>query len=66
MKPVSNRLLLYTKDIEKITGKSARTSRRIAQRIKKKHAASFVTLDAFCEYTGIKEEKLNEYFCKNG
>ena len=58
MKTATTIMILCTKDIMKVTGKSERTARRIARRIKLKHNAAYVTLETFCIYTGFPEEKL--------
>lgn len=65
MKQVSDRMILYTKDIANITGKSSRTARTIAAKIKKLNYAAFVTLEAFCAFTGLKEEKVKQYLASN-
>jgi hypothetical protein len=59
-----NRVCIYTKDIQVITGKSERQCRYIISAIKKKHAKEkhqMVTLEEFCDYMGIKEEGLQQY-----
>lgn len=59
-----SRIIIYTKDIERITGKSNRYSRRILKRImaaygKKKH--QMITLGEFCEYMNFKIEEIAGY-----
>lgn len=59
MKKDLNRVCIYPKDIQLITGKSYRQSTRLMQKIKKernKQDNEFLTIDEFCTYTGIKYE----------
>ena len=56
---MQTRIVIYAKDIMNITGKCERTARRIIAAIKKrrdKHANAFITVDDFCQFTGLKEE----------
>ena len=65
MKPRSTRVILYIKDIMKLTNKTYRASRHIAMVIKKKNGAQFVSIDAFCEYAGMRKETMREYLDEN-
>ena len=56
MKNRSTRLILYVNDIMAITGKSIRSSQRLADAIKKKYGGPFITIDTFCEYTRLQME----------
>jgi ribosomal silencing factor RsfS len=59
----TTRIVLYTKDIIIITGKSDRTARRMLAAIRKKcHKGknALVSVEDFCSYTGLKEEKIRE------
>lgn len=59
MKKDLNRVCIYPKDIQLITGKSYRQSTRLMQKIKKEYNKldnEFLTIDEFCTYTGIKYE----------
>ncbi len=59
MNQLSKRVCIYPKDIQRITGKSYRQSIRILNEIRKslrKPKNSFVSIDEFCEYTGLKYE----------
>lgn len=59
-----NRIIIYPKDIQRITGKSERYGRSLLKRIKghfKKDDHQFVTVDEFCTYTGIKADLVNDY-----
>lgn len=62
MKKDINRVCIYPKDIQMITGKSYRQSTRLIQKIKKelnKHENQFLTIDEFCTYAGIKYEQVS-------
>ncbi len=57
-----NRVCIYPKDIQLITGKSYRQSIRLMQKIKKelnKLENEFLTIDEFCTYTGIRYEQVS-------
>lgn len=67
MKP-SNRLpqrvVLYPKDIENITGRRGRTARRLLKKIRDalgKSKNEFVTIQEFCYFTGIEEELVRDF-----
>jgi GTP-sensing pleiotropic transcriptional regulator CodY len=60
----SDRIIIYPKDIQRITGKSERYGRLLLKRIKdhfQKDDHQFITVDEFCSYTGIKIEQVSEY-----
>ena len=57
------RLCIYPKDVQRITGRSERYSRNLIRKImqelnKKEH--QFLTVSEFCIYTGIDEKKVKE------
>ncbi|MCU7551608.1 hypothetical protein OCK74_20985 [Chitinophagaceae bacterium LB-8] len=57
------RIILYTKDVIIITGKSDRTARRMIAAIRKKFHKdkdALVSVDDFCSFTGLKEEQVRE------
>ncbi len=59
-----NRICIYPKDIQRITGRSERYGRRLLERIKDhldKERHQFITIDEFCDYSGIKREDIQEY-----
>lgn len=61
MKTSVKRICIYPKDIERITGKSYRQSTRILNAIKKSYDKldnEFVTIEEFCQYTGLKIEQV--------
>jgi hypothetical protein len=59
MNQVPKRVCIYPKDIQRITGKSYRQSTRILNEIRKslrKPKNSLVSVEEFCECTGLKYE----------
>jgi hypothetical protein len=61
MKSSNQRVCIYPKDIQRITGKSYRQSTRLMQNIKRdlnKLEKEFLTIQEFCTYTGIKYEQV--------
>ena len=52
----SGREVLYVKDVMKITGKSERAAQKLHGIIKQKMGVRYLTIDAFCQYTGITQE----------
>ena len=61
MKSQYKRLCIYPKDIQRITGKSYRHCNRLLNKIKtsyNKHHSEFLTIEEFCEYTGLKIEQV--------
>lgn len=63
MKALPKRLCIYPKDIVRITGRSERFSRILIQKIKTKLGKAehqFLTIEEFCQYTGLEEEKVKE------
>ena len=58
-----NRIIIYPKDIQRITGKSERYGRLLLKRIKdhfEKDDHQFVSVEEFCNYTGLKHEQVTE------
>ncbi|MCE7865187.1 MAG: hypothetical protein DYG99_16765 [Bacteroidetes bacterium CHB5] len=54
-----NRIIIYPKDVQLITGKSERYGRSLLKRIKahfKKADHQLVSVEEFCTYTGLKQE----------
>jgi hypothetical protein len=61
MKQEQLRVCIYPKDVQRITGKSERYGRKLLQKIKtqlNKQDHQFVTVEDFCQYTGIKQEQI--------
>jgi hypothetical protein len=55
------RIVIYAKDVINITGRKERAAWKMLAQIRKKYKkekGQFVTVDEFCEYTGIKEERV--------
>lgn len=62
MKKGLQRVCIYPKDVQIITGKSYRQSVRLFHKIKdefNKTQKEFLTIDEFCEYTGIQYEQIS-------
>ena len=65
MKNIPKRVCIYPKDIQLITGKSYRQSTRLLQQIKasyQKEDEQMITIDEFCQYSGISKEELMIFF----
>lgn len=61
---IRDRITIYPKDIQRITGKSERYGRMLLQKIKthlNKDSHQFVTIEEFCAYTGLKIETVSQY-----
>ena len=59
MNPLPRRIIIYAKDITKITGMQPDTARKLLARIRKKlgkPTSSPVTVYEFCEFMGFKLE----------
>ena len=64
MKPETQRLIIYPKDIQRITVKSERWSRILLQKVmekfnKEEHQA--VSVEEFCIYFGLKIEEVKPF-----
>ncbi|SIN92481.1 hypothetical protein SAMN04488055_2121 [Chitinophaga niabensis] len=58
---IPNRIVIYIRDIQNITGRSENGARSLMDKIKKaygKKQRQFVTLTEFCEYSGMDEEEV--------
>lgn len=58
------RKIIYPCDVQRITGRTDRYGRLYLKRIKKhfnKENHQFVTVEEFCEYSGMKIEEIAEY-----
>jgi hypothetical protein len=58
------RICIYPKDVQLITGKSERYGRFLLAQIKKrnkKQEHQFVTIDEFCQYTGLNAEQVHPF-----
>lgn len=59
-----NRICIYSKDVERITGRKGRTARKLLNEIRKKLGKAkndFVTISEFCDHTGLKEEEVKNF-----
>jgi hypothetical protein len=59
-----NRIIIYPKDIQRITGKSERYGRSLLKKIKShlaKDDHQFVSIEEFCLYTGLKYELVSKF-----
>ena len=64
MHPIPQRVVLYSKDVENITGMKSRTARRLLQKIKEqvgKTDLELVTVQDFCKVTGIPEDVVRSF-----
>lgn len=62
MKKATDRICIYPKDVQIITGKSYRQSVRILEKIRqfyKKEKHSYVTVNEFCLYCGLDFEEVD-------
>lgn len=58
------RICIYPKDIQRITGKSERYGRLLLSKIREQHHKEehqFVTVNEFCEYTGLSLDQVIPY-----
>jgi hypothetical protein len=63
-KKIPHRAVIYSKDVENITGGSRRAAQRLIQNIYKafgKPKHQFITIQEFCEYTGMEEELVRDF-----
>jgi hypothetical protein len=61
---LQKRSCIYPKDVQRITGKSERSGRRLLQKIKEelgKREHQFVTIEEFASFTGIDSDLIREY-----
>lgn len=61
MKNEQTRACLYISDIQRITGKSYRTARKLNATIKKqlnKERHQFISVEDFCAYTGLSQQEV--------
>ena len=55
------RVVVYPKDVQRITGKSEKYSRRLLVLVKARFAKEphqFVSVNDFCQYTGLAPEQV--------
>ena len=61
---VPNRIVVYARDVQNITGCRERTARHILQQIRavnNKGPVQFVTVSEFCAFTGLKEVEVRAF-----
>lgn len=61
---VPKRICIYPKDVQNITGRKDKTARRLLNKIKEKLGKtkdSFVTVQEFCQHTGITQEEVSKF-----
>ncbi|MBN8565644.1 MAG: hypothetical protein J0M25_02755 [Flavobacteriales bacterium] len=61
MKSEAKRVCIYPKDVQRITGKSYRSSRLLLLEVKKhfnKLEHQLISIDEFCDFTGLKREEV--------
>lgn len=62
--PIPSRVVLYTRDVENITGRRGRTARQLLQKIRNalgKSKDEFITIKEFSLFTGIDEELIKDF-----
>jgi hypothetical protein len=60
----TNRIIIYPKDVQRITGKSDRYGRLLLSKIKEKYSKKphqFVSVEEFCQFTGLTSEQVIEF-----
>jgi hypothetical protein len=60
----TNRIIIYPKDVMRITGKSERYGRNLLNRIKENKAKAkrtFVSVSEFAEFTGLSVEEIASF-----
>lgn len=60
----TNRIIIYPKDVQRITGKSDRYGRMLLKKIRQqflKEPHQFVSVDEFCQFTGLVLEKVTRF-----
>ncbi|RZJ51453.1 MAG: hypothetical protein EOO19_00555 [Chryseobacterium sp.] len=58
------RVVVYSKDIENITGLMPRTARKMLESIRKafgKPKGALISIKDFCAYTGLEEELVKDF-----
>jgi hypothetical protein len=64
MATIPKRIVIYTRDIENITGRKRRTCQTILEKIRKrynKNKEQFITVKEFCEFMKIEESLVREF-----
>jgi hypothetical protein len=61
---VPNRIVIYPKDVQNITGKKERSARKLISDIRIKLGKSkeeFITINDFCNHTGLIKEQVEVF-----
>jgi hypothetical protein len=64
LNPIPTRIVIYAKDIMNITGRKERWAYKLMDQIRKKYEkgrGSMISVDEFCEYTGLKIDKVEAF-----
>ena len=64
MKTVSTRIIVYPKDVQRITGRSEKYGGILLKKIKQefsKKEHQFVTVEEFSQYTGLSMEMIQRF-----
>jgi hypothetical protein len=60
---IPQRIVILSKDVENLTGRSKRAAQSLLQHIRKelgKEKHHYITITEFCRHTGIVEEQVRE------
>jgi Mg2+/Co2+ transporter CorB len=64
MHSIPQRVVIYAKDVENITGMKNRTARRLLQKVREQSGKTnqeLVTVQDFCKVTGIPEDVVRPF-----
>lgn len=64
MSTIPNRIVVYAKDVMNITGRRERAARKLLAAVRKKSEkgrGSFVSVEEFCTYTGLRPEHVTPF-----
>ncbi len=64
IKMLNKRICIYAKDVQLITGRTERYGRKLLEKIRKqlkKEDHQLVTIQEFCDYTGLPLEEIEKY-----
>jgi Fic family protein len=60
----TNRIIIYPKDVQRITGKSARYGRTLLNKIREsneKTKRQFISINEFAQFTGLSVDEVTSY-----
>lgn len=60
----TNRIIIYPKDVQRITGKSDRYGRQLLNKIRQlysKEPHQYVSIEEFCQFTGLTSKQVAEF-----